>query len=355
MTGVDVVVPCYNYGHFLRECVQSVLSQEDVNVRVLIIDDCSPDNTREAAGQLVEEDRRVHYRRHEVNRGHIFTYNEGLLEWVAAEYCMVLSADDLLAPRALARATTVMAAHPSVGMTYGRHIECSDAIDLSTVARDDEDETFVILAPQQLIEFACDHGATDIASPTVIVRSDVQQRIGGYLQELPHSGDTEMWLRFARYSQVAALNAVQAYKREHAHNMATTFVALPGFLQQLAAIEVHLARHGAESLDVERLRRTVRRTIGERIAWRGMRALEEGQAAEGRHYLHTALDVDASLPLWQYRWRTRLKRLVGPDVWSAARRVVRPDHHTTGGPPLPRSTSGASAVSTARWRSHVTD
>jgi glycosyltransferase involved in cell wall biosynthesis len=350
MTSVDVVVPCYNYGHFLRECVTSVLAQEDVNVRVLIIDDCSPDNTCEVAWQLVAEDRRVQYRRHEVNRGHILTYNEGLLEWVAAEYCMVLSADDLLAPRALARATKVMTANRSVGMTYGRHIECSDAIDLSTVSRSEEDETFVILAPQQLIEFACKNGATEIASPTVVVRSDVQQRIGGYLEELPHSGDTEMWLRFARYSRVAALNAVQAYKREHARNMATTtFAALPGILQQLAAVEVHLKRHGAESLDVERLRQSLHRTIGERIAWGGMRALEEGQVAEARQYLQTALDVHASLPLWQYRWRTRLKRLVGPDVWSAARRLVRPEQRTTCGPPLPQSRSSSSATSPARW------
>ena len=43
MSSVDVFVPCYRYGHFLRECVKSVLSQSGVSVRVLIIDDASPD------------------------------------------------------------------------------------------------------------------------------------------------------------------------------------------------------------------------------------------------------------------------------------------------------------------------
>ena len=38
MSRVDVIVPCYNYGRFLRECVESILSQP-VEVRVLIIDD----------------------------------------------------------------------------------------------------------------------------------------------------------------------------------------------------------------------------------------------------------------------------------------------------------------------------
>src|SRR6185437_3108423 len=100
-----VVIPCYNYGRYLRECVHSVLSQAGADVRVLILDDCSRDATPEIGAALAAEDSRVEYRRHAVNRGHIATYNEGLIGWAAAEYCMLLSADDLLTPSALSRAT----------------------------------------------------------------------------------------------------------------------------------------------------------------------------------------------------------------------------------------------------------
>ena len=47
MSSVDVIVPCYRYGQYLRQCVQSVLDQRQTEVRVLIIDDQSPDNTPE--------------------------------------------------------------------------------------------------------------------------------------------------------------------------------------------------------------------------------------------------------------------------------------------------------------------
>ena len=40
-----VIVPCYKYAHFLEGCVRSVLDQEGTDVRVLIIDDLSPDDT----------------------------------------------------------------------------------------------------------------------------------------------------------------------------------------------------------------------------------------------------------------------------------------------------------------------
>src|SRR3954471_18429980 len=107
MSRVDVIVPCYNYAHFLRECVSSLLSQEGVDVRVLIIDDCSPDNTPEVAAKLLAKDRRVEYRRHEINIGHIATYNEGL-EWGTGAYMLLLSADDMLTPGAFRRAARLM-------------------------------------------------------------------------------------------------------------------------------------------------------------------------------------------------------------------------------------------------------
>ena len=49
MSRVDIVVPCYNYGRYLRQCVDSLLTQEGVDVRVLIIDDCSTDDSPEIA------------------------------------------------------------------------------------------------------------------------------------------------------------------------------------------------------------------------------------------------------------------------------------------------------------------
>src|SRR5690606_779741 len=119
MSSVDVVVPCYNYAHFLPRCVGSILDQEGVDVRMLIIDDASPDDTPAVAQALAAQDSRVEYRRHATNLGHIATYNEGLLGWAQAKYSLLLSADDALAPGALARAAAVMDRDETIGMTYG--------------------------------------------------------------------------------------------------------------------------------------------------------------------------------------------------------------------------------------------
>ena len=118
MASVDVVVPCYNYGRFLADAVESVLNQEGVDLHVLIIDNASEDDSLEVASELAARDRRVKVIAHSVNRGHTSSYNEGI-DKASAEYFLILDADDLLAPGALARALAVLENNPGVCFAYG--------------------------------------------------------------------------------------------------------------------------------------------------------------------------------------------------------------------------------------------
>jgi glycosyltransferase involved in cell wall biosynthesis len=108
---IDVVVPCYNYGRHLPDCIDSLLTQDGCDLRVLIIDDASTDGSAAVARALAAKDSRVSVLVHEANRGHIATYNEGIA-WSSADYFLLLSADDALVPDALARAIAIMEARP---------------------------------------------------------------------------------------------------------------------------------------------------------------------------------------------------------------------------------------------------
>ena len=120
---VSVVIPCYNYGHFLGAAVGSALDdQPGMEVRVLVIDDASTDGSAEVARAIAARDPRVQVLAHATNRGHIATYNEGLLDWADGDYSVLLSADDRLAPGALRRATALLDAHPEAGFAYGHPV-----------------------------------------------------------------------------------------------------------------------------------------------------------------------------------------------------------------------------------------
>ena len=222
MSRVDVIVPCYKYGHFLRQCVESVLTQEGVDVRVLIIDDASPDNTAEVAEELAAVDSRVTFCRHAVNRGHIDTYNEGL-EWATGEFTLLLSADDMLTPGSLSRAARLMDTHSEVGFTYGRAIR-TETPGLP-FCPPPESYPQKVVPGLEWLKVNCVEGGNLVLAPTAVVRTSLQKRLGGYRKELPHAGDMEMWLRFAVHSAVGFIDAEQAYYRLHGQNM---FLQYPG-------------------------------------------------------------------------------------------------------------------------------
>ncbi|MGY5788799.1 glycosyltransferase family 2 protein len=216
---VQIVIPCYNYGRYLRGCVASALSQEGVDVSVLIIDDCSSDDTVDVCRELAESDPRISFIHHPVNKGHIATYNEGL-ELVSADYVVLLSADDLLTPGALRRAADLMDQHPSVGLVYGnpRMFQEEAPSDIKTKA-----SGWTIWSGSEWVEMMCRAGSNFICCPEVVLRTSVQHRIGGYDPALPHSGDMEMWLRAASVSDVGRVKgADQACYRMHPLSMQRT-------------------------------------------------------------------------------------------------------------------------------------
>ena len=217
MASVDIAVPCYQYGRFLRDCVGSVLNQGIVDVRVLVIDNASTDNTMRVARDLAIEDARVEVVAHRTNLGHHASFNEGI-DWAAADYFMVLCADDLLAPGSLARAISVMEQNPDVHLTYGRALFASTNEAIATIDQNGTDGTWQVFAGSELLERFCRTGRCHVPGATALVRTSAQKQVGYYRPELSHTDDFEMWMRFARIGKVAETDAVQGILRLHAAN-----------------------------------------------------------------------------------------------------------------------------------------
>lgn len=272
---VGVIVPCYRYAELLEGCVDSVLSQAGVDVRVLIVDDCSPDDTPAVAQRLARRDARVEVRRHEQNMGHIATYNEGLAWAAAFDYTVLLSADDLLVPGALRRATTIMERRPNVGMVYGRAPYAHEGRPLprpslrwcGTRVYDGRD----------WIRRRCRSAHNCISSPEVVVRTSVQQAVGDY-EPLYHTADLNMWLRIGAVSDIAYLGgAAQAIYRVSSAGMLRSD---PGDMTDLngrrAAFDVFFERSGPQLQDVGELRAIVGRALARQALWRASRAFDRG-------------------------------------------------------------------------------
>jgi glycosyltransferase involved in cell wall biosynthesis len=308
MAKVDVVVPCYNYGRFLEVCVRSVLEQSMGDLRVLIIDDASSDNSLLVATKLAEGDRRVSVVSHVQNQGHINTYQEGIAQ-ASADYFLLLSADDMLVPGALERAAAIMDANPDVVLTYGKYIEWRDELPLPTINVQQSNDW----VKQDFIRDSCEYGGCLVSTPTAIVRTSTQKAIGGYRASLPHSADLEMWLRFAAHGAVARIEAVQAIYRWHSSNMSSAYYDrdLPDMQQRKEAFDIFFDEYGHRVVDARKLQERAVRVLAEKVFWSGIIRLCRGHIDSGRRLLRFAFNLDPSL-----RYRPPLKR--GPSAFAGA-------------------------------------
>ena len=92
----NVVVPCHNYGRYLRETVESVLAG-DADYEVHIVDDASSDETLEVAADLARQYSHIHYLRNEERRGPGYSRNRGIAALESA-FVVLLDADDRIGP-----------------------------------------------------------------------------------------------------------------------------------------------------------------------------------------------------------------------------------------------------------------
>jgi glycosyltransferase involved in cell wall biosynthesis len=280
MSSVSVVIPCYNYGHFLEECVNSALHDQDgVEVRVLIVDDCSTDDSAQVAKRIAASDDRVELVVHSENRGGTITCNFGLMEWADGDYCIVLSADDKLTPGALPRAADLMDAHPNVGFAYGHPIHFREGAPLPEART--KVSGWSIYPGHAWIERRFRAATGCITSPEVVVRTSLQKRVGGYDRRIYHASDIEMWMRLAANADVGYVRgADQAYYRIHGSNLSKQRPRLVDLSQRKLAYDAILERYASTWPDASHLADTVHRKLAWEALWFAARAYDRGRVSE---------------------------------------------------------------------------
>lgn len=278
MASVDVAIPCYQYGRFLRDCVASVLNQGIPDTRVLIIDNASTDDSVDVARQLATGDRRIEVIARQTNLGPHASFNEGV-DWARSDYFIVLCADDLLTPGSLLRALSVLERHPEVTFAFGTDVHCADDGQVPLVGAGAEEAPWHLLTGHKFIEERCRNPERYIAAGMVLVRTAAQKQAGHYRPQLPHTDDFEMLLRLACFGSVAYTPATQGIKRVHGFNRTNNYLAerTRDLVERLAALDSFFANEGRGIADAERLGRLGRRSISERAYWCGMKDLVRGR------------------------------------------------------------------------------
>jgi glycosyltransferase involved in cell wall biosynthesis len=187
---VSVMIPTYNCADYLRHTLQSVLSQAppDREMQIEVIDDCSRTDDPEAVVRELGRNR-VSFYRQPTNRGAQATFTTCVAR-ATGEWVHILHGDDMIADGFYDALRAAAASNPGIGAMFCgvQHIDERNAL-VECYGMDDARAGVVTdlmerLAIYNLIRF-----------PSMVVKRDVYEHLGGFHPALFHSADWDMWKR----------------------------------------------------------------------------------------------------------------------------------------------------------------
>jgi glycosyltransferase involved in cell wall biosynthesis len=191
---VSTVIPSYKQGHFLAEAVQSVLGQTLNDLECIVVNDGSPDTTREVAMQLASNDPRVRYVE-QMNRGVAAARNRGLEE-ARGRFIQFLDADDIIAPDKFRIQTDILRAQPRWAVAYSDHRYCPQHDTSATTPSNNMIQPRFVTA-KPLWDMAA-RWETQLSIPihSFLFDADLFRRAGiSFDESLPTHEDWDCWMR----------------------------------------------------------------------------------------------------------------------------------------------------------------
>jgi hypothetical protein len=308
---VSFVVPCYKLAHLLPQCVNSILNQTYQNYEILIMDNCSPDNTPEVAASF--KDPRVKYIRNEANIGHVRNFNKGIT-MANGKYVWLISPDDWLATTdTLERYVDLMERNPGAGFSFCRAIEVHGSKEVGIASWTDlGEEDRIWEGPSflmQLIQGDC------VVLSAAMVRKECYEKFGLFSLEMPHANDWYLWCVLSLHYQVGYLAKPMVFVRMHEESLTSAFNQGGN---PLCVIDELTALWSAARLAEEAGVISDRRAFNESIATMAARALTYGQRGRAmpglsESDLETLLRKHVKDPSDEDDFRARVHMVVGDE------------------------------------------
>jgi glycosyltransferase involved in cell wall biosynthesis len=217
---VAVIIPTYNRERMIERALASVLSQTYQNLRVVIVDDCSTDRTREVVARTA--DSRVTYIRHDWNRGAQAARNTGVANSDGDLVAFLDSDDEWMSDKLALQVEKLLQSGPEVGMIYCgiRKVDQHGRLMGDRIPRC-RGHLYEELLKENII------GGMSVA----LIRRNVLQTVGTFDEGLLARQDVDMWIRIAALYQIDFVPEPLVVYRVHNDRISVNREArLQGFL-----------------------------------------------------------------------------------------------------------------------------
>ena len=206
MPKISVIMPAYNAEKYIAEAMDSILNQTFRDFEFIILNDCSKDRTEEII--LSYDDPRIVYVKNEENMGVARTLNRGL-DMAKGEYIARMDADDISLPERFEKQVAYLDANADIAV-LGTNIELFT--DKKSLGFREFSHNPELMALDMF--FSC-----GVAHPSVMMRTNVIQNLGGYAPEFNGLEDYELWCRVLEHYNITTLPDILLQYRIHGNQV----------------------------------------------------------------------------------------------------------------------------------------
>lgn len=232
---VSVCMPTYNYARYLSEAIESVLAQDFSDFELLVIDDCSTDNTRDVVQAYAAADSRVVFSVNEKNLGMVENWNLCLAR-ARGEYVRFLFGDDILArPDALGSMVACLDSDREVSLVGSpRNLIDDDSRFLDTLSYLPRG---AILPGTEIISRCLldQRNQNLIGEPSVVMFRRVQA-LRGFNRQYRQLVDLEMWFHLLEQGKYAHLDKPLSAFRVHTEQQTAKNILSLAYINDLSLL-----------------------------------------------------------------------------------------------------------------------
>ena len=181
---VSIITPSYNTAKFIGETIRSVQAQTYPNWEMIIVDDCSTDNTDEVVAEYRKADDRIRYFKNEKNSGAAVSRNKALRE-AKGRWMAFLDSDDLWVPEKLEKQLKFM-------VENGYHFSCHYSEDIS----EDGQKMNIITKSPKRISKAGMHNYCFVGCLTAMYDASYVGLV--QIEDIKKNNDYAIWLKVIR-------------------------------------------------------------------------------------------------------------------------------------------------------------
>ncbi len=200
---ISIVLPVYNGAEYLQQAIVSCLCQTHDNLELIVVDDCSTDDSLIIARECASRDARVKVLSHAENRKLPAALNTGFSE-VRGDFLTWTSHDNLYAESTIEVLLSALKDNPSAGLAY------SDFYTIDGVGEVDGEVR--LKEPDQLI-------FENVVGASFLYRREVHDVIGPYDEDLFLAEDYDYWLRARREFGFIHLKEKLYFYRNHSGSL----------------------------------------------------------------------------------------------------------------------------------------